>query len=60
MFQERQNHWHVQLLDLQLRRLRPKPARGEGDQQLEAVGVGFASVRTGAAITGQMLAKEDC
>ena len=60
MFQERQDHRHVQLLDLQLGRLRPKPLPGEGDQQLEAVGVGFAGVRTGAAIAGQVLAKEGC
>ena len=55
MLQECQYHRHVQVLDLQLARLRPKPLPGEGDQQLEAVGVGFTGVWTGAAIAGQVL-----
>ena len=53
MFQESQDHRHVQVLDIQLARLCPQPLRGEGHQQLEAVSVGLTGVRTGTAIAGQ-------
>ena len=56
--QEGQDQWRVELLDLELARFDLELARREADQELEAVGVGFAGVGACLALMRQMLAQE--
>src|SRR5690606_5821982 len=58
VFEESQNHRHLDILDLQQAGSLAQSSRGEHHEQLTAVGVGIAGMNAGATFMGKVFAKE--